>query len=299
MPEAFKGCLVSIAILSDAALADRIPTVANLLEAIRREERTAIGAYRCALSAVANFLSLLEDQAINERAIREYQEDLERCRQILAGVVSPSQENDKDSERRYDRDRLLKKIEDTEKLIHLRRSARDAVEGQLSALSAIHIDSYLDVVGVPAHDPLRLSLNSQGNDVSKATESPREPSLAQSFKEFAAKTVIDLAAKHPRGVPQTDLKPFAAECDARSYLLNPDFLRPRVCKAIKQYNDDHPRAMIKNYSDLVAVLSPVAVGSGPAKKRMKDSRQVVSRQFRVWLSENKSDYLEKQKKAPK
>ena len=182
----------------------------------------------------------------------------------------------------------------------MRRSARDAVESQLSALSAIQIDSYLDVVGVPAHDPLRLSLNGQGNDVSKATESPSEPSLAQSFKTFAAKTFIDLTAKYPgqSGVPAEAFVPFADECDTREYLLNSDFLRARVLKAIKQYNDDHPGAPIKSFSDLVAALSPVAANSSSVRKQQKNTTQKVTRQFRVWLYENKRDYLKMSKKKP-
>lgn len=299
MTEAFKGCLVSIAILSDAALEDRVSTISNLLESIRREEKTATGAYQCALSEVANYLWLLEDQARSESANRKDQKELERCRQILVDVVAPSQENDKDSERQCDRDRLLKKIEDTEELIRLRQSAREAVEGQLSALSAVQIDSYLDAVGVPAHDPLRLSLNCPNTRVSKTTENLSEPSLAQSFKIFAAKTFIDLTAKHPRGVPQAKLVPFAAECDANGYMLNADFLRDKLCEAIKQYNDDHPGAWIKNFSDLVAVLNPVSASSGPVKKRKKNSKQEVCRRFRVWLYDNKRDYLEKLQKKSK
>jgi hypothetical protein len=296
MPEAFKGCLVSISILSDAALEDRVSTISNLLEAIRREEKTATGAYQCALSAVGNYLSLLEDQARSEWANRKDQKELERCRQIVAGVVPPSQENAKDSERKCDRDCLLKKIEDAEELIRLRQSTREAVEDQLSALSAIQIDSYLAVAGIPAHDPLRLSLNGQGNDVSKATESLSEPSLAQSFKTFAAETFIDLTAKYPKGVPAEALAPFAKECKTRGYMLNSDFLRDRVLKAIDEYNIDFPKAKIENYSDLVARLRPDPVSVDSVKKRQKSSRQKVARQFRVWLSEMKDDYLEKLQK---
>jgi len=71
MPEAFKGCLASISILSDAALEDRVSTISNLMEEIHRSERNATGYYRVALSAVADYLSLLEDQARNEWANRK------------------------------------------------------------------------------------------------------------------------------------------------------------------------------------------------------------------------------------
>jgi hypothetical protein len=298
MPDAFRGCLVSISSLSDAALEDRISTVSNLLEAIRSEEKTATGFRKHALSEVANFLSLLEDQARSEWANRGHQKELERRRQILAEVIPPSQENDTGYERQCDRDRLLTKIKDTEELIHLRQSVKESVEGELSALSAIQIDSYLAVAGLPTHDPIRLSLSCPSARDPKATENSSEPSLAQSFKEFAAKIFIDLNAQYPRGVPAGALVPFASECDAREYLLTSEFLRERVLKAVKEYNFDFPQAQIKKYSDLVAVLNPVSAssGPGPVKKRKKDSKQVVSRQFRVWLYENKRDYLEKLKK---
>lgn len=298
MPEAFKGCLVFISNLSDAALENRISAISRLLEETRRSGREATGYHRVALCSAAEYLSLLEDQARSEWADREDQKELEHCRQSLAGAVPPSQENDKDSERQCDRDRLQKNIEDTERLIHLRRSARDAVEGQLSSLSAIQIDSYLDVVGVPVHDPIRRSLNGQDNNLLKAPESPSEPSLAQSFKAFAAETFIDLTAKYPKGVPAKALEPFAQECDGRGYLLTSDFLRDRVLKAIQQYNDDHPGAPIKSFSDLVAVLSTVSANSGAVKKRQKNTTQKVTRQFRVWLYENKRDYLKMYKKKP-
>lgn len=129
MPEAFKGCLVSISNLSGAALENRISAISRLLEEIRRWGRNATGYHRVALSATADYLSLLDDQARSEWADREDQKELEHCRQSLTGAVPPSQGNDKDYERQCDRDRLQKNIEDTERLIHLRRSARDAVEG--------------------------------------------------------------------------------------------------------------------------------------------------------------------------
>jgi hypothetical protein len=294
--EAFKGCLVSISPLSDAALEDRISTISNLLEAIRREERTATGAHRWALSAVDNYLWLVEDQARSESTDREDRKKLESFRQILAGLVPSSQENDKDSELQCERDRLLKKIEDTEKLIRLRQSVRNSVEGQLLATSAIQIDSFLAMVGVPAHDPLRLSLNGQGINVSKATESPSETSMARNFKTFAAETFKDLTAQFPKGVPAKALEPFAQECDGRGYLLTSDFLRNRVLKAIKGYNIDFPQAQIRNYSDLVGTLRSIPVSAGSVKKRQKNSRQEVARSFRVWLSEMKDDYLKKQPK---
>jgi hypothetical protein len=300
MSEAFKGCLVSISTLSDAALEDRVSTISNLLDAIRREEKTATGAYRCALSAVANYLWLLGDQSGSESADRKDRKELERCRQILAGAVPPSQENEKGIERQCDHDRLLKKIEDTEELIRLRQSATEAVEGELSALSAIQIDSYLAVAGIPAHDPLRLALNGQGINVSKATESPSETSIAQNFKTFAAETFIGLTAKYGRkGVPAEALRPFADQCDARKYKINSDFLRDRVLKAIDKYNVDFSDAQIENYSNLVEMLVTVALPTDSVKKRQKNSRQELARKFRVWLYEMKRDYLKKQPKKSK
>jgi hypothetical protein len=298
MPEAFKGCLSSISNLSDIALEERISTTGKLLDTIRPEETTVTGARKRALSGVINYLGLLFDQARDEQRNRELQQELERDRQILAELASAPQENDKNSDRLCDRDRLQKDIEDTERLIHSRRSARDAVEGQLSALSSIQIDSYLDVAGIPAHDPLRLALNGQGNDLSKASESSTEPSPAQSFKTFAAETFIDLIAKYPgrSGVPAEALVPFATECNTRGYMLNSDFLGDTVCKAIKDYNGDHPQAEIKNFSDLVAVLKRSPIGTGSVKKKKKNSKQEVTRKFRVWLSDNKGDYLKKLEK---
>jgi len=295
LPEAFQGCLVPIDILSDDALDARLSTIGKLLDEIRIEEKTATSAYhKCALSAVANYCVLLDDQARMEMANRKDQIELERYRQILAGVGSLSIENDKDSELNSDCGRLLNNIEDIEHQIGLRQSVRMSVEGQLSALSAHQIDSYLAFVGVPAHDPLRLSINGQTANDSKATENTSEPSVVQDVKTFAAETFIDLTDKYPKhGVPAEALKPFAAECDARRYLLTSDFLRDRVCKAIKEYNIDFPQAQIKNYTDLVETLRPVPVSANSVKKRLKNSRQKVARQFRVWLYEMKRDYLKK------
>ena len=171
MPEAFKGCLSSVSNLSDIALEDCISAISGLLDAIRIEERTSIGAKQQALSAVVNFLSLREDQTINEREIRRHQKELARCRQVLAEMVPLSQESEKTSERREDSNRLQGKINEIEELIRLRQSIREDVERSLLALSAIRIDSYLAVARIPAHDPLRLSLNGQGNDLSMASES--------------------------------------------------------------------------------------------------------------------------------
>jgi len=297
MPDAFRGCLVSISSLSDAALEDRNSTVSKLLEAIRSDERTATGFRKHALSEAATFLSLVEDQARSEWANRRHQKDLERCRQILAEATPPSQENDPGCERQCDHDRLLRKIEDTEELIRLQQSVRESVEGQLSALSAIKIDSYLAVAGLPTHDPIRLSLSCPSTRDPRATETISEPSLAQSFKEFAAQTFIDLTAKYPRGVPHTELEPFAAMCESREYKPNPDFLPDRVCRPINEYNKDHPASQIENFSQLIAVLRPAPAKPGSVKKRQKNSTQKVSRKFRLWLSENKRDYLEQLKKT--
>lgn len=82
-------------------------------------------------------------------------------------------------------------------------------------------------------------------------------------------------------------------------MLNSDFLGDTVCQAIKDYNDDHPQAEIKNFSDLVAVLKRSPASPGSVKKRKKNSKQEVTRKFRVWLSDNKGDYLEKLKKQLK
>jgi hypothetical protein len=249
---------------------------------------------------VTDYLWLLIEQAQIEFNNRRDQGEIERCRRVLAGVVPPSQEDDKGSERKCDHDRLLKKLEDKEELIRLRQSTREAVEGQLSALSAIQIDSYLAVAGVPAHDPLRLALNGQGISVSKATESPSETSMAQNCKTFAAETFIDLTGKYGRkGVPAEALRPFADQCDAREYKIDSYFLRDRVLKAIDKYNTAFPKAQIETYSDLVETLCQVPVSASSVKKRQKNSRQEVAREFRVWLYEMKRDYLKKLKKRSK
>lgn len=296
MPEDFKGCLVSISNLPDAALEDRILAIGKLLEEMRRAERNASGYKRVAHSAVDNFLSLLEDQAINDLANRKDRREIERCRQSLAEVASPSKDNENDSERQCDRARLQKDIENTEELIRLRQSVKDAVEEKLSALSAVQIDSYLNTVEVPAHDPVRSALNCASAQASMATENSSELSPAQCFKEFAGKTFKDLTKVHPKGVPAEELAPFAKECDDRGYMLNSDFLRSRVLKAIEKYNADFPEAPIENYSALVEALQPVPVSADSVKKRQKNARQEVVRQFRVWLSEMKCDYSKKQPK---
>jgi hypothetical protein len=143
----------------------------------------------------------------------------------------------------------------------------------------------------------RLPTPLVGTEAPKTAELTSEPSLAQSFREFVATKFIALPTKFPRGVPQADLEPVAVECDGRGYLPNSDFLPSRVCKAINEYDKDHPASQIKSFSDLVAVLKSVPTKSGSIKKRQKSSTQRVSRQFRLWLSENERDYLEQLRKT--
>jgi hypothetical protein len=297
MPEAFRNCLIHIDNLSDEALQARMEALELLWRALLDEQaRTPKSARYVALSTAIDFLWLVLDQAKDEAGIRESEKEIQRYRRILEPLTRSPQPSTDDSEPGGDYDRLLKRIEDREELIRLRRTTKEAAERELSRLSAGQIDSCLGAVGVPADDPLRRSLNRVGTEAPKTTELTSEPSLAQSFKDFAAEIFIKVTAKHPRGVPQAALKEFAGECDNRGYKPNSDFLPDRVCKSIKEYNNDHPSSEIENFSQLIAVLSPVSCKRGSVKKRQKNSRQRVSRKFRLWLAENKRYYLEQQEK---
>lgn len=292
MPETADSCLISISGFTNEALKTHMSTILPLYEALKTDTGASIWTDRvtgtvkavyqkCAHSGVYNYLGLLLDQASNELKIREHRVELEGCHQILAEMDSRSQEKDEDSERQLARNRLLEKMRCIEELIGYCRRRMENAEAHLSALAATQIEAYLDTLEVAKRDPVRPSRL-------RRIENVHEPSPSRRFKDFAAETFGVLVKAHPHGVSHVDLQPFADECDARGYMPDSDFLTNSVCQAIKQYNDEHPGVGIKNFSDVVAVLGRNSANADSVKKRQKNSTQKLAREFRKWLSYNKS-----------